>query len=229
VRLADRGIVASLTLPACYVAVPFLLGVLAGRGRVALADLPLLGALYVGFIGRIVLKDFRDVRGDALFGKRTFLVRRGRVATCRLSAACWVVAAALVVVLSPHRTPTMAITTLAGAGLAVWLLCALARDPGHRLEERIISALAIVGRGMVVVAILPLWAQAAGTQALLAEALVTGVALLVGGQALDMLRYGPARLSPVRSGRTRRDSGTAARCLRVRVTDKHEPLVMETW
>ena len=54
-------------------------------------DLLLLAGLYAGFIGRIVLKDFRDVRGDALFGKRTFLVRHGRRATCRLSATFLVV------------------------------------------------------------------------------------------------------------------------------------------
>ena len=53
-------------------------------------DLALLAALYVGFVGRIVLKDFRDVVGDRLFGKRTFLVRHGRRTTCVLSAACWV-------------------------------------------------------------------------------------------------------------------------------------------
>ena len=49
-------------------------------------DLLLLAGLYAGFVGRILLKDFRDVRGDALFGKRTFLVRHGRGATCTLSA-----------------------------------------------------------------------------------------------------------------------------------------------
>ena len=87
--------VAPLALPACYVAVPYLVGVLSARGHVRVSDLPLLAALYVGFIGRIILKDFRVVRGDALFGKRTFLVRRGRVSTCRVSAALWSAGTAL--------------------------------------------------------------------------------------------------------------------------------------
>ena len=39
----------------------------------------------------------------------------------------------------------------------------------------------------------------------------------------------PAALSPVRSGRTRRDSGTLRHHLHVRVTDKHEPEGKETW
>jgi 4-hydroxybenzoate polyprenyltransferase len=229
VRLAQRGIIASLTLPACYVAVPYLLGILAVRPTVRWSDVPFLAALYVGFIGRIILKDFRDVRGDALFGKRTFLVRHGRVATCRVSAACWVSASVLVIALSPHRSAAMVVSTVAGAALATWLLGLLAADPGHRAEEHLISALAILGRGTVLIVLLPMWAQAAGTPSLPAELLVTGVAVLTLGQALDMRRRGPARsLSPVRSGRTRRDSGTAGHRLRVRVTDESTPRPMET-
>ena len=77
-RALAKGVIALLVLPACYVAVPYLLGLLASGAGVRASDLPLLAALYVGFIGRIILKDFRDLRGDALFGKRTFLVRHGR-------------------------------------------------------------------------------------------------------------------------------------------------------
>ena len=76
-----------MLLPLGYVAVPYLLGIFAVRSTITPNDLLLLGGLYAGFIGRIVLKDFRDVRGDALFGKRTFLVRHGRRATCIFSAA----------------------------------------------------------------------------------------------------------------------------------------------
>ena len=80
-----------MLLPACYVAVPFLTAMLAAGRRPRAADLLVLAGLYSAFVGRIVLKDFRDVRGDALFGKRTFLVRHGRVVICRFSAAFWLV------------------------------------------------------------------------------------------------------------------------------------------
>src|SRR3954454_5387768 len=53
VRIADRGVVAPMLLPAAYVAVPYLLGFLAVRGSVSRADLLLLAGLYAGFIGRI--------------------------------------------------------------------------------------------------------------------------------------------------------------------------------
>ena len=195
VRLAERGAVASLSLPALYVAVPYLLGALAGRGEVRATDLPFLGALYVGFVGRIVLKDFRDVRGDTLFGKRTFLVRHGRVATCRFSAACWVAASALALLLSPHRTVTTAVGTLLGTVAAVHLLRVLAADPGHRREEWVVSALAIVGRGTVLVLLAPLAGSAAGTPPLVTDLLAAGVVVLTLGQAAQMVRHGPARAS----------------------------------
>ena len=64
--------------PACYVAVPFLVGSFSVRATIGWQQLGLLAGLYLGFVGRIVLKDFRDLKGDALVGKRTFLVRHGR-------------------------------------------------------------------------------------------------------------------------------------------------------
>ncbi len=193
VRLARRGILAPLALPACYVATPYLTGVLAARGRLEAADLPLLVALYLGFVGRIVLKDFRDVRGDALFGKRTFLVRHGRVWTCRVSATFWGSGAALLVWVRPHATPAYVLGTVAGTVLALVLLHRLASVADRRQEEWLVSALAIVGRGLLVVLLADLAAATSGLSPVLANAVVAGFAVAFGGQALQMRRHGPSR------------------------------------
>ena len=148
-RLADRGAVASLLLPAGYVAVPYLVGLLAAGGSVGGQDLRLLGGLYLGFVGRILLKDFRDVQGDALFGKRTFLVRHGRRATCALSGVCWVLG--LVVLLGVRDVSTaLLVGDVALVVVALGLLRALAVDRGPRRDEALIAAVAVVGRGTVV-------------------------------------------------------------------------------
>ena len=118
VRLADRGAVASLVLPACYVGVPYLVGLLAASGGISAADMTLLAGLYVGFIGRILLKDFRDLRGDALFGKRTFLVRHGRAWTCLFSAVCWI-AGTVTVVAALGEPPAVLLIAYGVALLAV--------------------------------------------------------------------------------------------------------------
>ena len=189
VRLADRGALASLLLPAGYVAVPYLVGVLAVR-PVRAADLVLLGGLYIGFIGRIVLKDFRDVRGDALFGKRTFLVRHGRSATCKLSAVCWIVG---IVTVAGVRGVDATFTCLHVAQVAgaLVLLRALATDGGPRRDERLIAAIAIVGRGMVVTLIAQLTMVDAGWGLAARSATLLTFAVVMLGQTATMTRRGP--------------------------------------
>lgn len=185
-RLSRRGVVAPLVLPALFVGLPFVLGVLAGRGLRS-ADLALLAALYVGFIGRIVLKDFRDVVGDRLFGKRTFLVRHGRGATCVLSGLCWLAGTSLLVVATPGGTWWYAACQAVLAASAVVGVALLARTTSHRTEERLISSLAIVGRASMAATFVMV---AAGTPAAAAYAVV-GTTVLSLMLAAEMLMYGP--------------------------------------
>lgn len=202
VRLSARGIVAPLALPACYVAMPYLLGLLSARGEVRTGDLPLLAALYVGFIGRIILKDFRDVRGDALFGKRTFLVRRGRAWTCSVSAALWSTGTVLLLWARPGATTAYVLSSLAGSLLALGLLRELAADSGHRRDEWLISAMAIMGRGLLLVLVVDLAAPTVGWSTTLTSTVIGCFLVSFGGQALHMRRHGPTgpTLPVVRGG-----------------------------
>lgn len=191
VRLAERGAVAALVLPACYVAVPYVVGLLpAGswpRGRGLL--LPL--GLYVGFVGRILLKDFRDVRGDALFGKRTFLVRHGRVATCRFSAVGWTAGCVLLLAGATSPTPALYVTVAVHLAAVLWLLRRLAAERHPRRETLLVACAAVVGRGLLLAllaheSVAPRhWSQPAS------GALLAGLLALTLGQAYTMLRYGP--------------------------------------
>ena len=191
VRLANRGAVAALILPACYVAVPYLLGRLAAGPRPGGRDALLLAGLYVGFIGRILLKDFRDVRGDALFGKRTFLVRHGRELTCRFSAACWTAGGVLLLAAVPHRTSAFVGVTALQLGAALWLLNRLRSETHPRRETALISALAIVGRGMIIVLLAHLSTGQFHWSGPAQSALLAALCLLTLGQAYSMVRYGP--------------------------------------
>jgi 4-hydroxybenzoate polyprenyltransferase len=183
VRLSDRGAVASMLLPAGYVAVPFLTGLLASGSPVRGGDLVLLAGLYLGFVGRILLKDFRDVRGDALFGKRTFLVRHGRRATCAASAVGWVVGSVALVGVRDVG-PLLVGLQVVWVAVALVLLQRLSTDGGPRRDEALISALAVVGRGMVLGVLVHLGELPGGLQ--------LAVAGTVLAQAVTMARYGPA-------------------------------------
>jgi len=89
-RMSYRGILAALWLPLSYVVFSFMGGALVNGGLSSLSS-KILIALYVSFIGRIILKDFRDVKGDKKFGKRTFLVRHGAIKTCIVAVLAWLV------------------------------------------------------------------------------------------------------------------------------------------
>ncbi|MFJ5218290.1 UbiA prenyltransferase family protein [Streptomyces sp. NPDC088354] len=196
VRLADRGAVAALVLPACYVAVPYFVGVFAARHAVRPGDLLLLAGLYIGFIGRILLKDFRDLRGDALFGKRTFLVRHGRGPTCLFSACCWVIGTT-VLIAAARPGPAYALSTGLCLAGALWLLRALATGPGHRREEALISAVAVVGRGMILLLLAHLSMLQAHWTALAESAALAALLAVTAGQAATMAKYGPVTRSTV--------------------------------
>jgi len=190
VRLADRGAVASIMLPACYVAVPYLIGLLARGHRVTADDLALAGGLYLGFIGRILLKDFRDVRGDALFGKRTFLVRHGRRPTCAVSSVAFVAGSITMVVAVQHLT--VLLVSAEGVCLACVLaaLRALAAGPARR-EEALISSIAILGRGMVLLVLAHLSAVGGHWPRPGYVAVLTLLCVGTLGQAARMVLVGP--------------------------------------
>jgi 4-hydroxybenzoate polyprenyltransferase len=190
VRIADRGVVASLVLPACYVAVPFLLGAFSIHSSIGWRQVELLAGLYVGFIGRIVLKDFRDLRGDALFGKRTFLVRHGRGPTLIFSAVFTTGGTAVVMAVDgPSLVWASMFLALLASNLGV--LRALAADTGHRRDENLISASAILGRGIVTVLLIHLEMTGGGRPSVASAAIGGFFVVITLGQARRMVRRGP--------------------------------------
>lgn len=196
IRLADRGAVAALVLPACYVAVPYLVGFFANGGEPGAIDDVQLAGLYVAFLGRILLKDFRDVRGDALFGKRTFLVRHGRKATCVTSGLLLLLGTVLIEYSLGWRGAPLAVIYTVGVAGCVALLRAIADDPHPRRDERRISVIAIIGRGMLVTLLAQLLAWHRGLGLLTDLAVLAWLAAITASQAVTMLRHGPrARLT----------------------------------
>jgi 4-hydroxybenzoate polyprenyltransferase len=85
VRLSYRVAGAPLALGIAYVIVPYSLGITAAGGSLRHGASALTCALFLFFAARILLKDFRDRIGDALYGKPTLLLRFGKTATCAAS------------------------------------------------------------------------------------------------------------------------------------------------
>lgn len=180
VRLCDRGALASLLLPSGYVAVPFLVGLLSVQSTIGARELVLLAGLYLTFIGRILLKDFRDVRGDAMFGKRTFLVRHGAKRTCEVSAACWAAGSATMLLLFPWRSVIVG-TFAALLACALHGLRRLATTDGYVAQQVVIGAIAQTGRGMGVVLLAHLTMVGKGWDSAAQALVVVALALLYAG------------------------------------------------
>jgi 4-hydroxybenzoate polyprenyltransferase len=212
VRLAARGVVAPLVLPACYVAVPYLIGIFAVRDSLRRGDLLLLAGLYVGFIGRILLKDFRDVVGDEMFGKRTFLVRHGRRWTCGFSAFCWTAGTVMLVAAVRHPTVHLVAVNAVYLTVALLLLRALSSGRGARRDENLIAAIAIIGRGIVLSVLVHLALTNADWPAPGYAAVMIAIAACLLSQTIVMARRGPA-VTPGRRSPTSTLTTTTSRPL----------------
>lgn len=76
-QLSHRGVIAPVLLPLGYVVFPILIAPLHYEVAPTLPYMLLTGGLYLVFAGRVMLKDYRDKKGDALHGKKTFLLQVG--------------------------------------------------------------------------------------------------------------------------------------------------------
>lgn len=188
-RLSRRGLLAVVLLPLGYVALPFLVGVLSVQPGLGPHGFEILVGLYVAFMGRIVLKDFRDEAGDRLFGKRTFLIRQGRHRTCVFSAACWLAGSGALIVLAPlpAAVVTVFLAYLACVGHGLYLL---GRSEDCAADEAIIGGIAQIGRAMCISVLAHLTMAAEGwsttdqtvVHVLVTVAFVTRYAELVAGR-----------------------------------------------
>lgn len=112
IRLSYKTLLAPLILGIAYVGVPYCLGLAVSRSRLHPGDLLWLLGLYVMFVGRIILKDFRDRKGDAKFHKPTFLLRFGKNATCSISYLGVAIGGGILVWLTRSESWLALITTL---------------------------------------------------------------------------------------------------------------------
>jgi 4-hydroxybenzoate polyprenyltransferase len=148
VRLCSRPMAAPVVLGLAYVALPYLLGLAASGGVPDAYDVRVLACFVVLFTGRMLLKDFRDRRGDAAFGKRTFLLTFGKDATLAAVLACVVAGDALLVTVLPVHPLLIAATESYFVAIVVQLY-RLRRAPDTDTERFAIALGARMGNAVV--------------------------------------------------------------------------------
>jgi 4-hydroxybenzoate polyprenyltransferase len=148
IRLSYRTWAAPVALAAAYVLVPYGLGMLAAGGRIDTTDGQLAAALYMLFVARINLKDFRDRDGDAAFGKPTLLLAYGKTTTCAVSLVA-VLAGCALLVLALGAHPGLAVIVALFAAAILWMLRVLLHADDARSEQIAIGTGAKMGNGLL--------------------------------------------------------------------------------
>lgn len=135
VRLCARAVAAPAALGIAYVGLPYLLGLAAAGVAPDGFDSRVIACFLVLFVGRMLLKDFRDRRGDAAFGKRTFLLSYGKDATLIAVLVCVVAGNALLLTVLPLNAVLIAATEsyFAAIGLQLYRLWRASHLDGERL------------------------------------------------------------------------------------------------
>jgi 4-hydroxybenzoate polyprenyltransferase len=147
-RVSHRPLLTPFYLALGYSALPYLIGVIVAGDRPGARDALLLPALVCLFLARIVLKDFRDRRGDALAGKPTFLLRYGKPATCLFSLTALTVGSALLLA-DLRDTPLLAAGTLPFLAALAVLQLRLARARALLDEVIVVGLGARIGNGLL--------------------------------------------------------------------------------
>jgi 4-hydroxybenzoate polyprenyltransferase len=108
-RLCARALAAPPVLGFAYVILPYGIGLAAAALTPTWFDARVAACFVVLFTGRMLLKDFRDRRGDAVFDKRTFLLTYGKRATLVTVLGCIIVGDALLLTVLPLNLVLLAV------------------------------------------------------------------------------------------------------------------------
>jgi 4-hydroxybenzoate polyprenyltransferase len=146
--ISYRTYASPLLLAVGYVVVPYALGLIVEGKSLGLVRAAFPTALCALFLARIALKDFRDRRGDATFGKPTILLRYGKEATCAISLMALLVGD-LLLTLALRASPALVLTIQIFFMGIFYALQRLRASEDVRAEQVMIGIGARLGNGLL--------------------------------------------------------------------------------
>lgn len=148
-KLSYRTHFAPLILSVAYVFIPYWLGAVIAHSKIAGQELFLIAGLLFLFFGRIILKDFRDRKGDALYGKPTFLLKYGKLSTCWVSFVSIICGNIFLFVGLPTKNPIILFTLELYLISVIFMLYKLSKVSEHDDEQTTIGIGAKMGNGLL--------------------------------------------------------------------------------
>ena len=149
IRLSYRTFLAPIILGVAYVGLPFMLGIVISKSSLNLNNLLWILGLYIMFIGRIILKDFRDRKGDSKFHKPTFLLKYGKTATCVFSYIAIIIGGSLLIAITYKKIWLSIIIALYIISIII-MLRRLQLSPEGEQEQLSIGVGAKMGNGLLI-------------------------------------------------------------------------------
>jgi 4-hydroxybenzoate polyprenyltransferase len=148
-KLSYRTHFAPLILSVAYVFIPYWLGTVVTHSEIKGQELFFITGLLFLFFGRIILKDFRDRKGDALYGKPTFLLKYGKSATCWLSFVSIILGNIFLFIGLSTKNPIIFFTLELYFISIFFMLYKLSKVSDHDGEQTAIGIGAKMGNGLL--------------------------------------------------------------------------------
>lgn len=142
-KISYRGVLASFWLALSYVAIPFIAGSWIYSVHLRHDGWVILFAMYSFFVGRILLKDFRDYVGDKKFGKLNFLVRHGPRLTCLAAGLAWLIGDAVIIIGLRSKYPVL---IYLAQPIILVILLVLSRLANEKLLKKQLLEVSVIGR-----------------------------------------------------------------------------------
>jgi 4-hydroxybenzoate polyprenyltransferase len=177
IKFSYRTFLAPVILGIAYVGIPFSLGLAIVNRQVNATDYYWFLGLYVMFVGRIILKDFRDRKGDAKYNKPTFLLKFGKKATCIFSYT-GIVAGGLIIVLLLHQIYWLSAISALYLLAIIFMIRRLQISPEGMQEQLSIGVAAKMGNGLIITILCTFVLRQSSAPIITQESIVTAVAVL---------------------------------------------------
>lgn len=189
-RVSYRGGLAQLLLPLGYVFFPFTLGFIALNGDITTttAASTLVG-LYLLFGSRVLLKDFRDVKGDKKHGKLTFLLRHSVLTVVKASTTAYMLGLTILVTEVINLDLYYLILPMAFiCGVSMVLFNELAKTKKWREQKPLLAPIGRLNTAQQILLLLAFLARPAGFSALVISVIAATVTVAMIWSAYVSLR-----------------------------------------
>jgi 4-hydroxybenzoate polyprenyltransferase len=161
IQISRRGGFAPLLLPLGYIVLTVCSGVLLTKAPFKTSIVLLIAGMYLHFMARIILKDHRDVKGDAKAGKRTLVLQYGNAVVVQIALALFVSSALLLLTTVRTYAGTALGFAIALASGAVAALYYLMHEERWPYQKPLITIFGRFCSGMISVLIIGLVSGAA--------------------------------------------------------------------